>query len=118
MAIVSTVRRWFLVTAGCFLLSSLTWGQAWGPRAAVRVEFGAPVRFVQVERRWDDLRWNDRRFDRERVWREQRWRDAARNGADATVAKSGGSMIAATSYLERAARQASHGQCSRRNGHE
>ena len=75
MAIVSTVRRWFLVTAGCFLLSSLTWGQAWGPRAAVRVEFGAPVRFVQVERRWDDLRWNDRRFDRERVWREQRWRE-------------------------------------------
>jgi hypothetical protein len=73
MAIAKTAIRWLLVTAGCLLLSSLTWGQAWGPRAAVRVEFGAPVRFVQVERRWDDRRW-----DRDRAWREHEWRERER----------------------------------------
>jgi hypothetical protein len=69
------VKRMLLVIPGTLLLSAVTWGQSWGPRAAVQVEFGAaPVRFVQVERRWDDRRWDRDREWRAREWREREWR--------------------------------------------
>ena len=74
MGIAKTVKRWLLVIPGCLLLSSVTWGQSWGPRAAVHVRIGAPVRFVEVDRRWDRERWREREW-REREWRERQWRE-------------------------------------------
>ena len=73
MRIARMMKRWLLVIPGCLLLSAVTWGQSWGPRASVEVVFGAPVRYVQVERRWDDRRW-----DRDRAWREHAWRERER----------------------------------------
>ena len=73
MRIAKAMKRWFLVIPGCLLLSAVTWGQSWGPRASVQVEFGAPVRFVEVDRRWDNRRW-----DRDREWREREWRERER----------------------------------------
>jgi len=88
MRIAKVMKRWLLVIPGCLLLSAVTWGQSWGPRASVEVVFGAPVRYVQVERRWDDRRWDDRRWDdrrwddrrwdRDRAWREHAWRERER----------------------------------------
>jgi hypothetical protein len=73
MRIAKVMKRWLLVIPGCLLLSAVTWGQSWGPRASVEVVLGAPVRYVQVERRWDDRRW-----DRDREWREHAWRERER----------------------------------------
>jgi hypothetical protein len=78
MRIAKVMKRWLLVIPGCLLLSAVTWGQSWGPRASVEVVFGAPVRYVQVERRWDDRRWDDRRWDRDRERREHEWRERER----------------------------------------
>ncbi len=76
MRIAKVVKRWLLVIPGCLLLSAVTWGQSWAPRAAVRIQFGAaPVRFVQVDRRWVDPRWDDRRWDRDREWRQHERRE-------------------------------------------
>jgi hypothetical protein len=73
MRIATVMKRWLLVIPGCLLLSAVTWGQSWGPRATVEVEFGAPVRLVEVDRRWDrDREW------REREWREREWRERER----------------------------------------
>ena len=68
MRIAKVMERWLLVIPGCLLLSAVTWGQSWGPRASVEVVLGAPVRYAQVERRWDDRRWD-------REWREHEWRE-------------------------------------------
>ena len=73
MRIAKVMKRWLLVIPGCLLLSAVTWGQSWGPRASVEVVLGAPVRYVQVDRRWDDRRW-----DRDRAWREHAWRERER----------------------------------------
>ena len=83
MRIAKVMKRWLLVIPGCLLLSAVTWGQSWGPRSSVEVVFGAPVRYVQVERRWverrwDDRRWDDRRWDRDRERREHEWRERER----------------------------------------
>jgi hypothetical protein len=78
MRIAKVMKRWLLVIPGCLLLSAVTWGQSWGPRASVEVVLGAPVRYVEVERRWDDRRWDDRRWDRDREWREHAWRERER----------------------------------------
>ncbi len=119
MRIAKVMKCWLLVIPGCLLLSAGAWGQSWGPRASVQVEFGAPVRFVEVDRRWDNRRW-DR--DENGASASGGKENAAKNGAAATAAKSdtksGGNTTGATSYLERAARHSSHGQCSRKNGHE
>jgi hypothetical protein len=68
MRIAKVMKRWLLVIPGCLLLSAVTWGQNWGPRASVEVVLGAPVRYVEVERRWD----------RDRQWREHAWRERER----------------------------------------
>jgi hypothetical protein len=93
MKITTGIKRWWLIVPGSLLLSALSWGQGWGPRASVQVAFGAPAGYVQVERRWDDGRWNDRdrddrrwenrRWDRDREWREREsrqheWRERER----------------------------------------
>jgi hypothetical protein len=83
MRIARMMKRWLLVIPGCLLLSAVTWGQSWGPRASVQVVFGAPVRYVPVVQRWDELRWNDRRWDdrrwdRDRGWRQREWRERER----------------------------------------
>jgi hypothetical protein len=78
MRIAKVMKRWLLVIPGCLLLSAVTWGQGWGPRASVEVALGTPVRYVQVERRWDDRRWDDRRWDRDREWRAHAWRERER----------------------------------------
>ena len=80
MRIAKVMKRWLLVIPGCLLLSAVTWGQSWGPRASVEVVLGAPVRYVQVERRWDERRWDDRRWDRDRdrERREHEWRERER----------------------------------------
>jgi hypothetical protein len=78
MRIAKVMKRWLLVIPGCLLLSAVTWGQSWGPRASVEVVLGAPVRYVQVERRWDGRRWDDRRWDRDRERREHEWRERER----------------------------------------
>jgi hypothetical protein len=75
MRIAKVMKRWLLVIPGCLLLSAVTWGQSWGPRASVEVVFGAPVRYVQVERRWDDRRWDRDRERREHEWRERERRE-------------------------------------------
>ena len=85
MRIARMMKRWLLVIPGCLLLSAVTWGQSWGPRASVQVVFGAPVRYVPVvqrwddhrwtDRRWDDRRWDDRRGDRDGGWRQREWRE-------------------------------------------
>jgi hypothetical protein len=73
MQIAKMAKRWLRMIPGCLLLSAVTWGQSWGPRAAVTVQFGAPVRFVEVDRRWDrDREW------RAREWREHEWRERER----------------------------------------
>jgi hypothetical protein len=78
MRIAKVMKRWLLVIPGCLLLSAVTWGQSWGPRASVEVVLGAPVRYVEVERRWDDRRSDDRRWDRDRERREHAWRERER----------------------------------------
>jgi hypothetical protein len=78
MRIAKVMKRWLLVIPGCLLLSAVTWGQSWGPRASVEVVLGAPVRYVQVERRWDVRRWDVRRWDRDRERREHEWRERER----------------------------------------
>jgi hypothetical protein len=75
MRIAKVMKRWLLVIPGCLLLSAVTWGQSWGPRASVEVVLGAPVRYVQVERRWDDRRWDRDRERREHEWRERERRE-------------------------------------------
>ena len=76
MQIAKAVKRGLLVASGCMLLSSVTWGQAWGPR--VVVEFGAPVRFTRVAPWYPERAWRERerreewrRCHRRREWREE-----------------------------------------------
>ena len=78
MRIAKMMKRWLLIIPGCLLLSAVTWCQSWGPRASVEVVLGTPVRYLQVERRWDDRRWDDRRWDRDRERREHEWRERER----------------------------------------
>ena len=81
MRISKIVRRMLLVIPSFLLLSSLTWGQSWGP--SVRVNVGvAPVRWVRVdhrrEREWREREWRERewrRCYRREEWREHHWRD-------------------------------------------
>ncbi len=73
MAIAKMVKKAFLVVAGCLVLSSVTWGQSWGPR--VRVEFGGPP--VRVNR-WNEERWGEERWERRREWREHEWQERQR----------------------------------------
>jgi hypothetical protein len=78
MQIAKAMKRWLLVIPGCLLLSAVTWGQSWGPRASVKVVFGAPVRYAPVVQRWDDRRWDRDREWRERERREHEWRERER----------------------------------------
>jgi len=80
MNIAKVTKRLLLAISGTVLLSAVSWGQDWGPQAAVQAEFGGPpARFVEVDRRWDDRRWErERREERRRCHRREERREYRR----------------------------------------